>query len=642
MIYGKVHLKVQNIPIYRDIDSSYYSLLCDRFKVDIQRVIIQSTNSITMTEFLYFAAAISFVCVPFTFITNWFLFRKSFIYKPNNWIILSMFTISINSSVAGFFGLMHLWYGIPIALITIFKAFYALNKSVELPMQKINNSFNKLREGDLAMEIDVKDLSRNDEIGRFFTSLSLFLEKLKEASSYAHAMGRGDLSLSFQPLSDKDVLGKSLIVLQGKLNSVLNETSMVIDQAGVKGDLNARIQAEGKEGVWEQLSLSINGLLDSVVQPVLEIKKVVSAMSDGDLTKRYSSKANGQILDLADSLNMALDNLNQLLGKMSANAIAIGYSSAEMLTSGEEMNSNTREIASAITQMSHGAQTQVSRVDESSVLVETMLKNANEMREKSEAINAVAQKGVENSKQGVTLALKMVDSVGEISDYSKRTTESMVVLTERSSEISRVLSVITDIAAQTNLLALNAAIEAAQAGDAGRGFAVVAEEIRKLAEDSRRSASEIETLIDDVQRDTSEASSIIGTMNKSVESSLSASNQASSVFREIANDSALTLQHSEGVMEATQIQTENISKVVVITEEIVVIAEETAAGTEQVSASATELATGMDNYMDKSTWLNQVSDELKTGAEKFTLLDSEKNEANPVVEQMEKELIAAD
>ncbi|MGL1888000.1 MAG: methyl-accepting chemotaxis protein [Reichenbachiella sp.] len=595
-----------------------------------------------MTEFLYFAAAISFVCVPFTFITNWFLFRKSFIYKPNNWIILSMFTISINSSVAGFFGLMHLWYGIPIALITIFKAFYALNKSVELPMQKINNSFNKLREGDLAMEIDVKDLSRNDEIGRFFTSLSLFLEKLKEASSYAHAMGRGDLSLSFQPLSDKDVLGKSLIVLQGKLNSVLNETSMVIDQAGVKGDLNARIQAEGKEGVWEQLSLSINGLLDSVVQPVLEIKKVVSAMSDGDLTKRYSSKANGQILDLADSLNMALDNLNQLLGKMSANAIAIGYSSAEMLTSGEEMNSNTREIASAITQMSHGAQTQVSRVDESSVLVETMLKNANEMREKSEAINAVAQKGVENSKQGVTLALKMVDSVGEISDYSKRTTESMVVLTERSSEISRVLSVITDIAAQTNLLALNAAIEAAQAGDAGRGFAVVAEEIRKLAEDSRRSASEIETLIDDVQRDTSEASSIIGTMNKSVESSLSASNQASSVFREIANDSALTLQHSEGVMEATQIQTENISKVVVITEEIVVIAEETAAGTEQVSASATELATGMDNYMDKSTWLNQVSDELKTGAEKFTLLDSEKNEANPVVEQMEKELIAAD
>ncbi len=80
-----------------------------------------------------------------------------------------------------------------------------------------------------------------------------------------------------------------------------------------------------------------------------------------------------------------------------------------------------------------------------------------------------------------------------ISSAIGQSAEIMSGMANYSEEIRKVTSLITDIAEQTNLLALNAAIEAARAGEHGKGFAVVAEEVRNLAEQSKRSAGEIGT-----------------------------------------------------------------------------------------------------------------------------------------------------
>ena len=99
------------------------------------------------------------------------------------------------------------------------------------------------------------------------------------------------------------------------------------------------------------------------------------------------------------------------------------------------------------------------------------------------------------AQKGKELTDDLVLQMNEISVGAEKVAQTMESLEKKSTEINKIVEVITGIATETNLLALNAAIEAARAGDAGKGFAVVAEQVRKLAEDSKQAADQINDLI---------------------------------------------------------------------------------------------------------------------------------------------------
>lgn len=508
-----------------------------------------------------------------------------------------------------------------LGLVLLVVVISRISSQISASIEESNEVLRDLASGklDLNNRLEVKT---EDELGEMANSVNRLMDELNRKTEFSRQIGEGNLDASFELAGEHDQLGASLVRMRDNLKLAIEETKGAIRHARDEGRLDVTISQENKRGVWLELSEAINGLLASIADPVKEFNLIINGMANGNLTLRFNKQARGDIQRMATDLNSALDNIDGLFQQIAKSAVVIDESTIEMKTAGEEMATNTREIASAISEMSHGAQTQVVKVDESSNLIEEILNTSTEMGEKAETINKAAKIGVESSEKGMGMVTKVVESMGEISLYSSKTQDSMNVLKERSQEIARVLGLITDIASQTNLLALNAAIEAAQAGDAGRGFAVVAEEIRKLAEDSRKSAREIETLIKDVQNDTQEAAKVIATMGSNVQIGEETSKLASEAFQEIFKSSNETLKFSEEILNSAHEQNKGINNVVSIIEGVVVIAEETAAGTEEVASSSTELSSGMDGYNDRIKELAGIAETLKEGISMVSISNS--------------------
>jgi methyl-accepting chemotaxis protein len=125
----------------------------------------------------------------------------------------------------------------------------------------------------------------------------------------------------------------------------------------------------------------------------------------------------------------------------------------------------------------------------------------------------------------------------QVTDTQKKFTDlsqGIKTIKIKAETINQVSDLIRNIANQTNMLALNAAIEAARAGEAGRGFNVVADQVRKLAEESRKAVAETELMVKEIGSVTNQQELNAVEILKSIDSIASVAEETSASTEESA------------------------------------------------------------------------------------------------------------
>lgn len=535
--------------------------------------------------------------------------------KGLDWVILSEIDEAEAFAPIESLKLQMFVVGIFILILSMIAATF-LGNTLTRPVNILIQKMDQLAKGDFKQEFSGS--IGDNEIGYLYKSIKQLVIRLNEAANFAVNVGKGVDTLGFTSQGENDVLGNALLSMKTNLKATIQQIQYAV-KAGEDGRLDVRVSYDNLEGDWRAISDSINALLMSISAPISHLGHIIDAMSQGDLTKRFELEAKGDILVLGDNLNDALFQLNALLIETKRSSGGLERSSNDAYSQAGDMANSTNEIAEIVTNMNVGAQNQVNMIKESSELLSDVLVSSEKMAQNAINIEEVAEVGVQECEQGIERVNRVDDSILEILGSSQKASEMISVLSERSSEISMVLNIITDVAAQTNLLALNAAIEAAQAGDAGRGFAVVAQEIRKLAEDSNKSAKQIEKLILEIAQDTARTSEVIGDMKQKVDLGTEASKKVKEVFNIMTVFSKDTLKLSKTIKEDTDSQGDDIKRIVNVTKSIAQVSEETASGTELATNSTQLLSEGMVDYSSKAKGFASLASGLKSKLEQFSL-----------------------
>ncbi|MEX3947903.1 methyl-accepting chemotaxis protein [Paraburkholderia sp. EG287B] len=258
-----------------------------------------------------------------------------------------------------------------------------------------------------------------------------------------------------------------------------------------------------------------------IVNPLQDAARAAMKIAAGDLSATCQS-------DRSDEIGDVLRTLNQVSINMRATVLDVrnGVRTIQRVT---------REIASGTFELSGRTETQASSLEEAAASMEQ--------------INSTVGNNADAARQASDLAARASHAAADGGRVVDQVISTMGQITQSSSKISDIISVIDGIAFQTNILALNAAVEAARAGEQGRGFAVVAGEVRNLAQRSAQAAKEISALITQSVEKVDDGSKLVDSAGKTIADIVAQVRGVTSLVSQIAEASR---EQSAGVGQVSQ------------------------------------------------------------------------------------------
>lgn len=312
-----------------------------------------------------------------------------------------------------------------------------------------------------------------------------------------------------------------------------------------------------------------------ISKPVNAMLSAANAIAEGNLDFKLDIETKDEVGMLGRAFKKMTQKINMVMSNINNASEQVASGASQLSDSSMSLSQGATEQASSIERLT-------ASVEEISIQTKANAENAEQARDMAKNAYKYAEEGNHH----------MVDMLGAMSDIN-----------ESSTNISKIIKVIDDIAFQTNILALNAAVEAARAGQHGKGFAVVAEEVRNLAARSANAAKETTTMIEGsiekVEGGTRIANETAQALNQIVEGV----SKATELVGEIAIAST---EQALGVEQINQ----GLSQISSVVQTTSATAEQTAAASQELSGQAGMLKSQVKNFTLKKQKIETMTSEV--------------------------------
>ncbi|GKU77681.1 methyl-accepting chemotaxis protein [Paenibacillus sp. L3-i20] len=449
-----------------------------------------------------------------------------------------------------------------------------------------------------------------------WVTLSTSIIEEKEASS--NELSLQPIVLTLNKLTDSYTIARDELNEIGEINTQYVESRIVADEKIIKSSKKS-LMITVSVAIVIVIVLSII-LIRVITRPINKLVADMNQLSQGDFTiKTNNYDGKDEIGQLMQAVNSMVISLKDLFRKANDTSTHVAWSSKQLTASTQQTVQATNQITMTLQDIASGAETQGAGAEESARAMKEISIGIQRVAETTSSVSDAALETQKEANQGNESIQKVIQQMNEIHRSTNDSAYVIRQLGERSSEIGKIVEVITGIANQTNLLALNAAIEAARAGEHGRGFAVVASEVKKLAEQSKNSSEQISHLIQLIQKDTLRAVEAMEKGTQDVKMGMDVVQETGEGFRVILKSVEEVVADIQEVSAVSEQMSASVEQVYTSIEHMANFAVRSASSTQSAAAASEEQLATIEEITSSAASLTSMADELRVLVGKFKL-----------------------